>query len=155
MAYAIAEDNLRVGRTVIADSVNPLQLTRNTWLDVGEARGSQGGGDRNQVLGPKGASAASGGESVRHPRPDDANLGRCRREHASVPCDALLADWMRPVGLEAICGVLVHVSGNPVYGPLSESLVIRPEPTDLTRRPARWELHDHLMRYRLCYYASE
>ena len=28
VAYAVAEDNLRVGRTVIADSVNPIQLTR-------------------------------------------------------------------------------------------------------------------------------
>ncbi len=34
VAYAIAEDNLRVGRTVIADSVNPLTLTRNAWVDV-------------------------------------------------------------------------------------------------------------------------
>lgn len=31
---AIAEDNLRIGRTVIADSVNPLQLTRDAWRDV-------------------------------------------------------------------------------------------------------------------------
>jgi predicted kinase len=34
VAYAIAEDNLRLGRTVIADSVNPLQLTRDAWRDV-------------------------------------------------------------------------------------------------------------------------
>jgi predicted kinase len=34
VAYAVAEDNLRIGRTVIADSVNPLQLTRDAWLDV-------------------------------------------------------------------------------------------------------------------------
>ena len=34
VAYAIAEDNLRVGRTVIADSVNPLRLTRDAWLNV-------------------------------------------------------------------------------------------------------------------------
>jgi predicted kinase len=34
IAYAIAEDNLRVGRTVIADSVNPLDITRDAWLDV-------------------------------------------------------------------------------------------------------------------------
>lgn len=27
VAYAVAEDNLRIGRTVIADSVNPLRLT--------------------------------------------------------------------------------------------------------------------------------
>ena len=34
VAYAIAEDNLRVGRTVIADSVNPLPMTRNAWVGV-------------------------------------------------------------------------------------------------------------------------
>jgi len=34
VAYAVPEDNLRIGRTVIADSVNPLQLTRNAWVDV-------------------------------------------------------------------------------------------------------------------------
>src|SRR5262245_2665965 len=34
VAYAVAEDNLRLGRNVIADSVNPLQITRDAWLDV-------------------------------------------------------------------------------------------------------------------------
>lgn len=34
VGYAIAEDNLRAGRTVIADSVNPLAITRDAWLDV-------------------------------------------------------------------------------------------------------------------------
>jgi predicted kinase len=29
VAYAVAEDNLRLGRTVISDSVNPIQLTRD------------------------------------------------------------------------------------------------------------------------------
>lgn len=38
-AYAVAEDNLRLGRTVIADSVNPWMLTRNAWRDVGERAG--------------------------------------------------------------------------------------------------------------------
>jgi putative hydrolase of HD superfamily len=33
-AYAVAEDNLRVGLTVIADCVNPLELTRAAWRDV-------------------------------------------------------------------------------------------------------------------------
>jgi predicted kinase len=32
VGYAVAEDNLRVGRTVIADSVNPVQLTRDAWV---------------------------------------------------------------------------------------------------------------------------
>ena len=35
VAYAIAEDNLRIGRTVVADSVNPLPITRDAWLEVG------------------------------------------------------------------------------------------------------------------------
>ena len=34
VGYAIAEDNLRLGRTVIADSVNPSPLTREAWLRV-------------------------------------------------------------------------------------------------------------------------
>jgi predicted kinase len=33
-AYAIAEDNLRIGRTVVADSVNSLAVTRDAWIDV-------------------------------------------------------------------------------------------------------------------------
>lgn len=39
VAYAVAEDNLRLGRTVIADSVNPLQLTRNAWVNVAKRAG--------------------------------------------------------------------------------------------------------------------
>jgi predicted kinase len=35
VAYAVAEDNLHVGRTVVADSVNPLKITRDAWLAVG------------------------------------------------------------------------------------------------------------------------
>jgi len=34
VGYAVAEDNLRLGRIVIADSVNPLPLTRDAWLRV-------------------------------------------------------------------------------------------------------------------------
>jgi len=34
VGYAVAEDNLRLGRTVIADSVNPLRLTRDVWIAV-------------------------------------------------------------------------------------------------------------------------
>jgi predicted kinase len=34
VAYAVAEDNLRIGGTVIADSVNPLPLTRDAWVSV-------------------------------------------------------------------------------------------------------------------------
>jgi predicted kinase len=41
VAYAIAEDNLRLGRTVVADSVNPLQTTRDAWIDVGRRTGAK------------------------------------------------------------------------------------------------------------------
>jgi predicted kinase len=34
VAYAIAEDNLRLGRIVVADSVNPLEITRQAWRSV-------------------------------------------------------------------------------------------------------------------------
>jgi predicted kinase len=34
VGYAVAEDNLRLGRIVIADSVNPLQITRDAWRAV-------------------------------------------------------------------------------------------------------------------------
>jgi len=34
-AYAVAEDNLRLARDVVADSVNPWMLTRDAWREVG------------------------------------------------------------------------------------------------------------------------
>jgi predicted kinase len=39
VAYAMAEDHLRQGRSVIADCVNPLALTRDSWLDVAKRCG--------------------------------------------------------------------------------------------------------------------
>lgn len=36
VGYAIAEDNLRLGRTVVADCVNPWPLTRNAWRAVAQ-----------------------------------------------------------------------------------------------------------------------
>ncbi len=41
VAYAIAEDNLRLGRTVIADSVNPVEATRAAWRRVAERTGKR------------------------------------------------------------------------------------------------------------------
>ena len=35
VAYAVAEDNLRLGRTVISDCVNPVQESRDAWMEVG------------------------------------------------------------------------------------------------------------------------
>ncbi len=39
VAHAVAADNLRVGRTVVADCVNPWPLTRDAWRAVAEQSG--------------------------------------------------------------------------------------------------------------------
>ncbi|HEV2675079.1 MAG TPA: AAA family ATPase [Aliidongia sp.] len=39
VAYAVAEANLRLGRTVVADSVNPLAITRDRWQEIAETAG--------------------------------------------------------------------------------------------------------------------
>ncbi len=36
IGYAMAAENLRNGQTVIADSVNPLQITRDAWRKVAD-----------------------------------------------------------------------------------------------------------------------
>jgi len=40
-AYTVAEDNLRLGRDVIGDSVNPWMLTRDAWRAVGMRAGAR------------------------------------------------------------------------------------------------------------------
>lgn len=40
VAYAVAEDNLRLGRVVIADSVNPLAVTRQAWRATASRAGA-------------------------------------------------------------------------------------------------------------------
>jgi len=37
--YALAADNLRLGLSVVADSVNPLRITRNAWRDIAVQEG--------------------------------------------------------------------------------------------------------------------
>lgn len=39
VAYRVAADNLALGRTVVADSVNPLRATRDAWRAVAAAAG--------------------------------------------------------------------------------------------------------------------
>ncbi|SHE51764.1 Predicted kinase [Kaistia soli DSM 19436] len=40
VCYGIAEDNLMLGNTVVADSVNALKVTRDAWLSVAERAGT-------------------------------------------------------------------------------------------------------------------
>jgi predicted kinase len=39
VAYGLARDNLLLGRDVVADCVNPLNITRDAWRDVGLSAG--------------------------------------------------------------------------------------------------------------------
>ncbi len=41
IAYAVAADNLRHGGTVVADSVNPLRVSRDAWRDVAICTGAR------------------------------------------------------------------------------------------------------------------
>ena len=41
VAYAVAEDNLRLGHTVVADSVNPVEVTRAAWRKVAQRAGKR------------------------------------------------------------------------------------------------------------------
>lgn len=41
IAYQIAADNLRLGLDVVADSVNPLRITRAAWRDVAARAGAR------------------------------------------------------------------------------------------------------------------
>ncbi|HLF79059.1 MAG TPA: AAA family ATPase [Dehalococcoidia bacterium] len=41
VGHAVAEDNLRLGRIVIADSVNPLAISRDAWRAVAERAGGR------------------------------------------------------------------------------------------------------------------
>lgn len=40
-AYALALDNLQISLSVVADSVNPLQITRDAWRNVAIAQGAE------------------------------------------------------------------------------------------------------------------
>lgn len=39
VGYAVAKDNLRAGKIVVADSVNSIEITRKSWRDVAKAAG--------------------------------------------------------------------------------------------------------------------
>ena len=41
VAYGLAADNLRLGRSVVADSVNPLKITRDAWRAVAAGADAQ------------------------------------------------------------------------------------------------------------------
>ncbi|NTG47105.1 AAA family ATPase [Agrobacterium rhizogenes] len=41
IAYGVAEDNLKLGQTVVAGSVNSIRITRDAWLSVAKRAGTQ------------------------------------------------------------------------------------------------------------------
>ena len=40
LAYRLAADNLLLGRSVVSDSCNPIELTRREWIDVARESGA-------------------------------------------------------------------------------------------------------------------
>ncbi|WP_433731129.1 AAA family ATPase [Nocardia sp. CA-129566] len=40
VGYALAQEHLRQGHTVLAESVNPLAITRDSWLDAAKNAGT-------------------------------------------------------------------------------------------------------------------
>jgi predicted kinase len=40
VSFGVAQDNLRIGHTVVADSVNSIALTRDAWRDVATRNGT-------------------------------------------------------------------------------------------------------------------
>ena len=40
LAYRVAADNLRIGMSVVADSCNPIELTRREWEGVAQSEGA-------------------------------------------------------------------------------------------------------------------
>lgn len=41
LAYALAAENLKLGMSAVADSVNPISITRQAWRDVASMAGAQ------------------------------------------------------------------------------------------------------------------
>ena len=80
VAYAIAEDNLRIGRTVVADSVNPIRMTRDAWLNMAKRAGVTPLEVEIRCSAPSEHRRRCRGESGRHSEPDTANMVRCSRK---------------------------------------------------------------------------
>ena len=66
VAYALAEANLRLGGIVVADSVNPLAITRDAWRKVAAAAASAIFRNRSGVLRRRSTSPEDRGAHNRH-----------------------------------------------------------------------------------------
>ncbi|HEV2547953.1 MAG TPA: AAA family ATPase [Stellaceae bacterium] len=75
VAYALAEANLGLGHVVVADSVNPLRITRQAWCDVAHGSGGIYPRSRDRLLRPRGASPACGNTERRCRRLGRSHLG--------------------------------------------------------------------------------
>src|ERR1700730_8128564 len=56
VAYALAEANLRLDGIVVADSVNPVAITRDAWRKVAAVAASANFRDRSGLLRPRSTS---------------------------------------------------------------------------------------------------
>jgi hypothetical protein len=73
---AVAADNLRIGRTVIADSVNPIPLSRDAWIEVAN-RAKVSAVEIEVTCSDTKESASGGNTHIRHSQIEVPYLARC------------------------------------------------------------------------------
>ena len=78
VAYIVAEDNLRLGLTVVADTVNPWELTRAEWRQVAARAGVFVLDVEVVCSDPRRASPSRRVASAGHCQPPGADLARGR-----------------------------------------------------------------------------
>ena len=111
-AYAVAEDNLRLGHTVIADSVNPLNVTRMGWRDVARRSGTRAveieitcsdGDEHRQRVESRGSDIAN------HALPTWADV--VAREYDAWDRPRIVVDTARRAPEEAVDEVIAALHG--------------------------------------------
>jgi len=90
-AYWLAEENLYMGRSVVADSVNPLQITRNSWAHVAQEDAFALGRGGSNLFRFSGASETTGRSATGYRRLAFSHLDRRGRKNVrnlvcTAPC---------------------------------------------------------------------
>jgi len=122
-AYAVAEDNLRVGHIVVADSVNPIPITRAAWLDVARRAGTRAieveircsdQGEHRRRIESRVAAGERGGQTWEEV---------LRRDYCPWPTATHVIDTATLTVDQAVAGLRVAAIGAPrgSYPPRGES----------------------------------
>lgn len=114
IAYAVAIDNLRLGLSVVADSVNPLPITRDAWRDVAVRTGKKfveielvcsNTCEHQRRIAERQADIAD----FRLPTWQEV----CDREYAPWQGDRLVLDTTKLTSAQALQSILQHVNNPP------------------------------------------